>query len=281
MSTYLNCYEMVARIREGLNDYSTAKVQGTVTSGSYSNESIIRAINDNGKYIFDLLFSRMPHQFLTSTSLTASASVLTLPSGFFKLRRLEDANHLKVHPISVDGKHTHDNTGSKYRYYRTGNTLIIDADSVGDTFTLWYFTRPREITMGKASAGAATSITLATSARKEADYYNGMHIEDITKDLPDTISDYSVARVATITGTAAADDYYGLVSELPEEFHPLIYKRALLELRSWPVSPQPATTVDLQMFQQNLIETIRSYTGNIEHGDKNLEDVLLSLEPMS
>ena len=282
MSSYYNAYEIASQVRRGLNEFSTARVQGTDTTGAYPNEEILRAINDAQKLLFDLLFVRVPHLFLSSASLTASASVLTLPADFFKLRRLENSDKVKINPISVDSRHLNESEGSNYLYYRKGNTLRIDKDSVGSIFTLWYFTRPRRLDFGSASAGGALSITLAAAnSRAEADYYNGMVIEDITAGFYSTISDYTAARAATISATAAASDYYGLVSELPEEFHHLIGRRALLQMRSSVVSVLPPSTADLEMFQEDLIESIRSYCGDeLDKGDMTPEETFLTLEPM-
>lgn len=282
MSTYYNAYEIGIQIRRGINEYSAAKMQGSDTSGAYQNDTILMAMNSSQKFLFDLLFARYPHLFLTSTSLTAVSSVLTLPADFFKLRRLENADKVKINPMNVDQRHLNDDAGSKYLYYRKGKTLVIDKDSVGDIFTLWYFTRPRRLDFGQAAGVGANSITLAAAtARAEADYYNGMTIEDVTTPLTSTISDYSAARVATIAGTPTASDYYGLVSELPEEFHHLIAPRAILNLRSTTVGLVPITPADLQLFKEDLVESFRSYTGDdFDKGDSSPEEEFLTLEPM-
>ncbi len=281
MSSYAgNCYELVAEIRRGLNDYSTAKVQGSDTTGPFSNETIVKATNDSQKYLFDLLFTRMPHLFLKSTSLTASSGVFTLPSDFFKVKRLENEDKVKISPISVDQRHLNSGDGSKYLYYRKGNTLVSDYDGLGDTYTLFYYTRPRNLNLGQVSTAAANSMTLASTARAEADYYNNMKVEDITDGNVYTISDYTAAKVATIAGTPGTADYYGLIPEMPEEFHHLIGQRALMKLKSLPQAVVPVSAVELALFKEDLVETIRSYCGNVEIGDGTMEDIIYDLDPI-
>lgn len=281
MSTYTNAYEIASQIRRGINEFSTAKTQGTDTSGAYFNEEILRSINDAQKFLFDIIFTRVPHLFLTSASITAVSSVLTLPTDFFKLRRLENSRGVKINPIGVDGRHLNEQQGSKFLYYRKGNTLIIDHDGSGEIYTLWYFKRPRRLDFGKVQTASANSITLATSARAEADYYNNMIIEDVTADVYKTITAYSSARVATIAATPATTDYYGLVSELPEEFHHLISSRGLLKMRGSINSILPPTVADIGIFKEELVESVRSYCGDdLDKGDVTPEDVFLDLEPI-
>lgn len=281
MSTYIgNCYELVAEVRRAIREYSTAKLQGTDTSGAFLNEQIIKAINDAQKYLFDILFTRMPFLFLTSASLVGSNSIYTLPSDFFKLRRFETADKVKIKLISVDDQRLSDSQGSKYIYRRQGNTLIVDMQSLSDTCTIYYYKRPRNITMDKVQTGGALSMTLATTARKESDYYKNMTIEDITGDFTDTISAYSSARVATIAQTAGTADYYGIVSELPEQFHHLIGQRAALKMRVMPQSVTPPTPMELGLFKEDLVESIRSYAGTVDTGDQDIHDVILDLDPL-
>jgi hypothetical protein len=278
MSEYTNnTYELVAEIRRAIKDYSTGKVQGTDTSGPFSNEIIVKYINDAQKFLFDILFARQRHLFLTSASITGSSSEYTLPANFFKLRLFETSAHVQIHPIPVTQRHLNDDGGSKYLYYRTGKILRVDKDSLADVNTLWYYTRPREITMGKVQTGGALSMTLATTARKEVDYYNGMYIEDITGDWSAEISDYSTARVATVAATAGTADYYGIVSELPEEFHRLIGRRAGLYMKTLPDSPVQVSPAELKLFEQDLIETVRSFCGDAD--DETMEEQILNLEP--
>ena len=215
MATYENCYEILTDLRRGINEYSTAYMQATDTTSPHSNDWLVKCINKAQRYLYSLLVRRMPGEFLEQTDLVASSSVLTLPWNFGRLRYLRDSAGRQVHPIIQEDRRLTNESGSQYLYYRKGNTLLIDKFGLSDTFTLIYWKKPRDIHQGRASAGGALSITLQAIAKKIADYYNGMIIENSTQDWVDTIDDYTAARVATITETAAAKDYYVIVSEFP------------------------------------------------------------------
>jgi len=265
MSTYDNCYDIIAEIRRDINEYSEALVQGA-DEGAFSNELITQKINLAQTYLYNLLFKRMKHHFRVEVSLTGVDSVFTLPANFGALEWLKDDNGYQVYPM--EPKDISPSGTSKRHYYRKGNTLILDKDGCTDDFTLFYRWKPRKIFAGKSTAGAATSITFPTTASKIVDFYNDMLIENITQDWADTISDYSTARVATITETAAKDDYFGLVSELPEMFHHLITQRASMLLRaSSPLAQNPVTPVENSLFQEDLLETLRAYAGQDEDVD--------------
>jgi hypothetical protein len=264
MGTYLNAYEIASQVRYGINEHSDAFMQATDTSGAFSNSEILRKINDAQRYIWNILLSSCPDIFLTSTSVTAVSSVLTLPADVFKIKSIEDASNIPLYPIDSISKNVGFLTSGYYQYYQKGSTLVIDVENINDTFTFWYYSRCRDLDFGMSSAGGALSLTLATSARRVADYYNGMSIENVTDDWIDTISDYSAARVATIAvQTGAASKYYGLVSELPEVFHFLIPERALLLLKQNPKSPEKVTPADVAIANDNLSSALRAYAGTM------------------
>lgn len=272
---YENCYAMLEIIRTELNDYSTALVQGTET-GVYDNSDIVRKINGAQRYLFSLLLARMPDLFLTSSTVTGTNGVYTIPSDMYKLVNITNSNGDKINPISIQEKHLGTSTGSDYLYYRYGNTIIRDSGN-SNALTFNYYKEPRELTQGMSSAGGAASLTLATTARKVADYYNNVIIENITDSWTDTISDYSASYVATITQTGAASKYYGTVSELPEIFHHLITKKAILELKNAIVSPQRAGVPEIADFRDDLAETLRSFAGN--QNDINMSDLFYDFRP--
>ena len=116
---------------------------------------------------------------------------------------------------------------------------------------------------GSSAAGGALSITLASTAKKIAGYYNGMKIENITDDWIDIISDYTAARVATIgTETGAASKYYGIVSDIPEPFHHLIIPQAVFEITgNYPIAKEKPQLTGLQIWQQDFLATLRAYAG--------------------
>jgi len=280
MSTYKNCYELVSSMRRRLNEYSAAKVQGTDTTGAYLNELIVEKINESIRELYGFIARRSPNLFLGEASLTGVNSVFTLPWDFGKLLLFNNDKGRKVYPIAQDERKPTDSTGSDRLYYRKGNTLVLDKSGITKTYDLIYRKKPRNIHLGKASAGAATSITLdVTYAPKIADYFNGMTIENITQDWVDEIDDYTAARVATISETAAANDYYGIVPEIPEEVHHLIAPRAtMLIVEESPVGQKTNVSGDeyntwLEQLKVALLEITD------ESGDTDWEEMFTSFEP--
>jgi len=234
MPTYLNGHTLLEKLwiqLVGYNSNIATYLNGTDTTGPYSNAQIMDGINAAQKYIYNLLFTRIPEVFEEEIALTGVASVYTLPADFGKLRFFKDSKGHQIHKIRTDQRRTVSGAGSDQLYYRKGNTLVIDKAGVVEVCTLIYYRKPRDLEQGKASAGGTKEITFATSAKKIADYYNGLLIENITKDWIDTIKDYAVTRAATLTvEDGATNDYYGTVSDIPEPFHFLMIPRAMFEI---------------------------------------------------
>lgn len=279
MPTYPgNAYEILSQVRYEINEYSLAYVYGSDVSGSFQNTELMRQINNAQHYLWSILFGAFPEYFLKSASITFTSSVATLPSDCFKIKEVRDSEENPIAPVSVDQRHTVD-TGSAYLYYRYGNILRIDADSITDTGTLWYYSNCRELDTGISSAGSAGSVTLATTARSIVDYYNGVMIENVTDSTVDTITDYTTARVCTVTNTWAASKYYGLISELPVIFQPLIAEYAVLQLKKSPKLPLQVTQADVQLFNEMLRESLKSFAGT-QNTDTYINDVINDFEPM-
>lgn len=279
MPTYIgNAYEILSQVRYGINEFSTAYVQGTDTTGAFKNEEIIRYINNAQYHIWSILFEQFPEYFMKTDSISFVSSVATLPADCFKIKELSDSDGSPIVPISVDQRHV-TGDGSENAYYRYGDTLRIDQDSITGTGTLWYYRRCRELDTGVTSAGGALSATLATTAKAIADYYNDMAIENVTDSTVDTISDYSAARVCTVSNTWAASKYYGIVSELPAIFHPLISEYTILQLKKSPKCPIAVTIVDVSLFDQMLRSAMKSFAGTF-NSDKYISDMFNDFEPL-
>lgn len=261
--TYENGYEILSEVRRGINEYSTAYVQGTDTTGSYTNAQIIKAINDAQRYLFNLVVNRNPQLFFKTADLTPSSGRLTMPADFYRIRRLENADGIKMFVEGLDQKPADEESGSSFHWYWQAGYIYLDDSDYSEATKLYYVSKPRDIHSGMTSAGGALSATLdATYAKKIVDYYNGMGIENITDvSAPDTITDYTAALVATVSGTWAASKYYGLVSELPEPLHSFIARRATLLMRLTYKSLESPTPTDLAFFQADLNEALNSLLG--------------------
>ncbi len=266
MATYLNGYTLLEKLWTqlvGYNSNITAYAQGTDTTGPYGNAQIMDGINAAQRFLYSALFTRIPYEFEEETTLTGVSSVYTLPADFGQLRYFKDSDGNQIHPIKTNQRRTASGSGSDNRYYRKGNALVIDKAGITETCTLIYYRKCRDIEQGKAFAGAATSITFATTAKKIVDYYNGLTLENITQDWVDTIDDYAVTRVATISETAAADDYYGTVSDIPEPFHFLMIPRAVFEITgNYPIAKSKVSVPGVELWNQQFISTLRAYAGD-------------------
>ena len=63
MATYLNGYTLLEKVRILLNEYSTAYVQATDTTGKYLNSQIMDGINNAQRFIYNFLLRRIPYEF--------------------------------------------------------------------------------------------------------------------------------------------------------------------------------------------------------------------------
>ena len=266
MGSYKNAYALLEQVRKGINEYSTAYAQGTDTTGAFDNVDIMDKINESQMFLYDALLIRDPSLFFKSIALTGVSSVYTPPADFYRPRRIEDAAGRRLTRITIDQRHQFIAEGSSFLYYPYGKTFILDKDGSSDMLTLYYVSRCRRLHSGMSSAGGALSLTLeAATARKEADYYNGMMIENVTDNWFDTISDYTAAQVATLAvQTGAASKYYGLISELPEDFHSLIGPKAILLMKESHKALKSPTRQEADNFKDAMNTRFQSYFGTAD-----------------
>lgn len=263
MSTYLNAYVILENVRDGINEYSTGYVQGTDTTGIYRNAHLLRCINRAQRFLHAILAKTIPEEFLESITLTGVNSVYTLPWDFAVVKEFKDENGYKVYPSNVDILPTNSGVGSDRLYYRTGNTLVLNKSGVTDTYTLWYYKKPRDIHHGQGGTSCAATIFHLDNAEAKQinDYYNGMIIENTIQSTQETISDYTGStKLATVTGTPVSTNWYGIVSEIPETFHHLIAPRAIMIAKAeHPVSPKAPTAAEADMWKAEVLEALSSY----------------------
>jgi len=260
-------------MREELNESGDAYVQGTDTTGKYSNAYLLIKLNQSYRTLFAMLVQRIPGYFYAKATITGTSSVFTLPGDMGVIAEIRDDQGYKVVPVTVGNIPINDGTGSKNEYLRTGNSITVNKDGVTGPYVFYYRKKARDLQFGAAAAGAATSITFPTSFSKVADYYNGMELNNITKDWTDTITDYSVARVATILETAAASDYFGLVPEIPEAFQHLIAPKAVQLVKAgFPIAQEKPTQSEIMLWNDMLAEAIKVY--GVEDTDVNLGDAI-------
>jgi len=279
MATYIgNAYEILSQVRYAISEFSTAYVQGTDTTGKFQNTELMKHINNAQSYIWSILFGQFPEYFMKSASLTFTSSVASLPSDCFKIKEISDPDGFPISPINLNQRHI-TTGGSEHQYYRYRNTIRIDEDGVSNTGTIWYYQKCRDLDTGLTSAGGALSATLATTAKSIADYYNDMMIENVTDSTVDTITDYATTRVCVVSNTWASSKYYGIVSDLPEIFHPLISEYAVLQLKKDPRVPLQVSPSDSSLFNEMLRESMGSFAGT-QNSDVFINDVINAFEPI-
>jgi hypothetical protein len=277
--TYLNTYEMLKQLRLALNEYSLNLLQGSV-AGAHDNDRLLYQLNAAQLYLFALLKKRNPDLFRETVSdLAVTSSVITLPANCGVIELLRDSSGLQIYPMVSKGRKRTNETGSGRYYYREGNTLTIDKAGITGTVELIYFKRCPQLTYGQAQAASGlASLVMASSARGIIDYYNGVTIENITGEFVDEITDYTAARVATVTGTWTEDDWYGTLSTLPEDFHPFIVDFALiLERKDNPRVQIKPGVIDIKMFNLSLSEVLTSFGHSAE--DIDIADVFEDFGP--
>jgi len=280
MATYYNAYEMLSQVRRGLAEFSADLAQGVELDNAFTNEYLMQKINDAQRYIYNKVFKAKPEWFLTSATATFSGSAYTLPWDYGMINELQDDHGNKVFRIVARQKTptASSYTGSENYYYQKGNVLYLDKDSVSASYTVWYYTKPRDIDTGRVTATGSLTITLDSSAKKIADYYNGMTVENIHSDWTDTIDDYTAARVATISESANLDDVYGLVSELQEPFHYLIPKKALIDIKSeHPLIKDRVNATEVKLLEDYINETLSVFGARSE--DITIEDIFNDFAP--
>lgn len=266
---YHNCYRMMEEVRHGINEYSSGLVNGTETHGKFTNAYILDKINAAQRHMWNALMLRIPDEFLAEENITVTSSVITLPWRFGRIVQLETNDKHKVYRSTVKAKPVDGSTGSKRLYYRKGRTLVLNQDSVNDTYYIKYYYRPRDIHFGQAQASSgATSLRMdSTYAAPKDDYYNDMIVENYTAAFEDTVSDYAKTNYVATTAaeTWTEDDWYGVVPEIPEEFHFLIPALATILVKSQhPASQELPSKDEIDRFAFMFTTAIQGFAGNEE-----------------
>lgn len=283
---YDNAFKILSDVRTGLNEYTDALWQGTQTHGKYSNSWLLTQINNAQSRIYSLMMKTEAKTiFYEEASITGSSSVFTLPWDFGRLLQFEDAQGYKVHPTSAKYTPVQGAEGSKNLYYRDGRTLIVTKSGVSDTYTLKYYKIPRRMTFGLAATSSGSNdLRLAddvTSIRLD-DYYNGLRIDNYTQAKTATISDYVASTRSATTNNSitwvASTDYYGTVSDLPDEVHHLIAPLAIILAKAThPASQTPPTKTEIGMWGEMLLESMIAFVQEPE--DIPIEDIFCDFGP--
>lgn len=267
--SYENALKILYDLRNDINEYSSGLWLGTDTSGKFTNAWLLKRINDAQKHIYSIIMKTTAREiFATSTDLTGSSGVFTLPWDYGRVIQFEDEDYNLVFPASYKNTPRKNSTGSDNVYYQKGRTFVVMDDGESGTYRLKYYKKPRDIVFGKASGGSSGSITLedAVYTIRINDYYNNMVLDNYTDASYATISDYIAStRAATVTGmTGAENDYYGLVPDMPDEFHHLIAPFAAILVKEHPASQEKPTKREIDMWNFQMAEALSGFIGNPE-----------------
>ncbi len=236
----MNAYSMMVDVRDNIAEQ---------TAGKWDAANIQRKLNAAQRRL-TLLLSMSPGDWLvTSTDLTPSDSLITLPSDCMKPVYLEETS--SGIPIELNSNVRDRSIGRipgaslgvvRAEAYLLKDYIEVNQDSYSNEVTLWYQKRVPDLALGIVASGSGASSLILQAANEpngSDDYYNNVVVEvvdtNFNVNIVSTISDYAGSTfTATITGTPVALDYYGTVSSLPEECHALMVLMATTTLLAAP-----------------------------------------------
>lgn len=235
-----NAYELILDVRSNLTE---------ATESFFKDASLLRKLNKFQRRVAGRLMEMPGDWMLTKSSeLTPSSGVITVPSDCVKPAYLEEVSSGR--PVNIEGtvrERRFDRPIGATIYdgaitaYLQGSSIVVNQDSYATGVYLWYYYRPVDLHAGVLGAAASATVLpfeLANFPSPTDDYYNGREVEvigdlsEMSKGLH-TITDYAgstgYAAVAAMSTAAESGDYYGTVSQLPEEAHDLIVAETTLE----------------------------------------------------
>lgn len=250
----MNSYDQFQMLRDNINEASAAH---------WTDVELMRKLNQAQRKIAIKVAMSQGQWLVKSVVVNFVNSVITLPADCSKPIYLEENNNgapvnwlptIAYRRVSRDVGTTLDTTGSR-EAYPLQLTLEVNRDGYNEACTLWYQIRVPDLVQGTAPAGAATSLTLPDDriTRRIIDYYNNVSFEVIsgtgTAGL-DQITDYTAARVCTVTGTYDATTVFGTISMLPEEAHYLMVLEATVSALH-----KPSAEIDKETRNNYISET--------------------------
>lgn len=250
----MNAYMMMLDVRDNIGEEVAAK---------WDNAGIQRKLNAAQRRLA-MILSMSPGDWLVKSSdLTPSDSLITLPTDCMKPVALETTANKQPIPIRTNvrdrsiGRLPAAALGVwEYEAYLLKDYIEVNVDSFETGVTLWYQQRVPDLALGVVATGSASTLVLqaANEPNGNDDYYNEVVIEVIDTNfnvnIVSPVSDYDGGTFTiTLTGTPVANDFYGTISELPEECHDLMVLMATTKLLA-----APGAAIDPEAFQFNMSE---------------------------
>lgn len=249
----MNAYWMLTDLRDNVSEASAKH---------WGDDDLLRKLNFSHRIRAMELMGEMGDWLVVSEDLTPSSSVITLPRECAKPVYMEHkADEYEIPIISSVRERRLRRTstgvsgffgGADLNAYLEKGTIVVNEEGFGDQVTLWYQKRVPDLHAGVAANCAASTLgfALANEPQFIADYYKGAYVEviDSTSGAIDIRSEITVFTavnaIATITGTPTNGDYYGTVSELPEEGMILVVLDATLLALA-----KPGASLDTKYFE--------------------------------
>lgn len=250
----MNAYEMIEQIRYNI---------GETVAAHWGDRQLLRQLNLEHMDVARKVLDSPGDWLLTkSDSITPSSSQLALPSDCVKPAAVEEVSSGRVVPISTTIRERRISrmsgtslSSGVVEAYLIGNYIEVNQESFTEPCYIWYQKRVVELHMGEcgASSGAtAVHFELANWPSGVDDYYNGVVVQvrdqtDNVLNVNEAISDYAgqtgIATIADPTVTPASGDFYGTVSQLPEELMPWIILRTTTKALA-----RPSSTFEKEIF---------------------------------
>lgn len=250
----MNAYEMLELLRSNI---------GETVESHWKDKLLISQLNiehrDVGRLVLD-----SPGDWLMkkSDSISPSSNQLTLPSDCIRPAYIEEVTSGRKVPISGTvrerrlGRMPGVSIGAgMVEAYLIGNYVEINMDSFGEACYIWYQPRVKDLHAGVCGAGTnATSVVFEAAHWPSGvnDYYNDVVLQvrdssDHLLNVNEAISDYVgltvTATIAAPIATPASGDFYGTVSQLPQELLGLVVLRATVKAMA-----KPSSTFEKEIF---------------------------------
>ena len=226
----LNAYWMVEEIRNNVNE---------VEPKHWTNKELLRKLNFAQRSMWLYLAQQTGDWFLTNKDITASESVIALPSDCAKPVYVEEiSTGMPIELTGTVGERRLTRGSGRYGIsqrdaYLKGNSIVVNEEDYGEQVTLWYQKKCVDLHMGltgEESGLNTIQFDEDNAPSLEDDYYNGVTVQLIGNNSIETsveIEDYDGAKwLATAPGSFNVDTNYGTVSTLPPETIPAIVLKA-------------------------------------------------------
>ena len=257
---------------------------GDVSGNAWTDPELLGYLNEGQELVALEIIDADEDYFGTfqDVASVASQAVYDLPPSHVRTRHLEYIGGGQRQPM-VESRVTEDewpgfastlnpSSGSHYTYALYGDEVHFDppfAGVINPAFRHWFIRTPPEMVYGKATAGAASTITM-----QAADDTNGVAASDLDDDYNRSVivltgglgsgqrrrvTDYDAStKIATVTPawTTAPDStsLYALESGLPHPFHKMIVNFAVIAAKNKLRQDGRAFAALLNAWHEKLIE---------------------------